>query len=285
MPGDVSAELSLSATFISAFTGGRCQGNQHAVIDAAGLPDMADAQWLSLSRQLSPAIVVVLRTQERGDTGKARFFHNGAEVRWCGSGLLAAAKYLQLAQRAPQSINTEYGTYAIHSHGDRLGFASAAAIDWRAPRHRDFWQRLFGSALVSVQESAETRGYTLVELRNPLAVRQWRPMLSRLRRYSPRALILTAGAPVGAPYDYVMRYFAPQYGNDEDSATGSANALLIRYWARRMHKTQLRGAQVSAQGGRFYGRSLGSTVRLTGHAKIDTVANIRLEPQVVASGL
>lgn len=266
--------MTLAATYISTFTGGRCKGNQHAVIDALALKEGDDDQWLLLSQQLAPAILVVVHTQTRQGFVAARFFHHGVKVSWCGSGILAAAKHQQEAGLMVQQITTERSAYAIYRDGDKIGFTVTGPVSWRKPRYRGLWAHLFGETLVRVQESAARKGYILVELRDETAVRKWQPKLAWLKRYSQRALILTAKAPAGALHDYVVRYFAPQYGNDEDAATGSANSLLIPYWALRLRKARLRGEQVSAQGGRFFGRNLSSGVLLMGHANIDAVVAV-----------
>jgi predicted PhzF superfamily epimerase YddE/YHI9 len=47
---------------------------------------------------------------------------------------------------------------------------------------------------------------------------------------------------------------APQYGNDEDAATGSACAVLADYWQRRSGAGQWRMLQLSRAGALFHAR-------------------------------
>src|SRR5690606_33440294 len=61
-------------------------------------------------------------------------------------------------------------------------------------------------------------GYRVLAWPDGTDLRQLQPPLQRIRELDGRALIITAGEADGVG----LRYFAPQYGNDEDAATGSA---------------------------------------------------------------
>lgn len=251
---DESTEnLSNSIRFVTTFSSTGCAGNTHAV--AINPQPRNGLEWQAHSEAVAPAILVIVHKPPQDAVAKARFFHYGRSVAWCGSGILAAAKALQLAGLNVDTIATNSARYKLLYHHGQLGFATQADFVWRPVRNKALWRRLFGQALIGAIESPHRNGYTLVELCDEHAVKTWRPRLRQLQRYSQRALILTAQAQ--GQGDYVMRYFAPQYGNSEDGATGSANALLIPYWAKRLNRSWLRGRQLSATGGQFYGRSLG----------------------------
>lgn len=53
----------------------------------------------------------------------------------------------------------------------------------------------------------------------------------------------------GERYDFVSRCFYPKFGVDEDPVTGSTHCNLIPYWAERLGKTTMTGAQLSHKGG------------------------------------
>ena len=50
-------------------------------------------------------------------------------------------------------------------------------------------------------------------------------------------------------YDFTARMFAPNYGIDEDSVTGSAYTQLMPYWTKKLGKSTLHAKQVSSRGG------------------------------------
>lgn len=62
------------------------------------------------------------------------------------------------------------------------------------------------------------------------------------------AVIVTAQS---SSDSYVLRYFAPKIGIDEDLATGSAQCSLAPYWFNKLRVTQLSARQLSTSGGYF----------------------------------
>lgn len=250
----VPAPAAIAAMYINTFTGNGCRGNSHAVVVAR--PSSDDVHWQRLSNTTAPVILVVVTPMQRGYAA-ARFFHYGQSVTWCGSGILAAADALRRGAAPVNTITTTHGSFEVVTKNGRLGFASHHHTRWRPACQTAFWRARFGSAFEQALQTPEAVGYTLVELNSAQAVKNWVPHFRSLSRHSRRALILTAkGSDSGGP-DYVMRYFAPQYGNNEDAATGSANALLISFWAQKLKQHCVCGRQLSAEGGLFYGQSLG----------------------------
>jgi predicted PhzF superfamily epimerase YddE/YHI9 len=87
-----------------------------------------------------------------------------------------------------------------------------------------------------------------VELPSDGDVRLLRPNLDRIRELDARGLVVTAASSDPAS-SFVSRYFAPRLGIPEDQATGSAHCGLGPYWAERLHRIHLIGAQLSPRGG------------------------------------
>ena len=91
-----------------------------------------------------------------------------------------------------------------------------------------------------------------------------RPDFTAMRRVPGADAIVTA--PGEGDIDFVSRYFAPNYGVDEDPATGSAHCVLTPYWADRLGKRQLRAKQISARVGDLQCTLKGDRVTLAGRA-------------------
>jgi len=70
----------------------------------------------------------------------------------------------------------------------------------------------------------------------------------------------------GEGIDYMSRYFVPQAGIPEDPATGSAQCVLVPYWAGRLGRSRLTGRQISPRGGDFRCELAGERVRIGGQA-------------------
>jgi predicted PhzF superfamily epimerase YddE/YHI9 len=75
-----------------------------------------------------------------------------------------------------------------------------------------------------------------------------------------------ATAPGDNGIDYVARYFAPGAGIPEDPATGSAQCVLMPYWAARLKRQRLVGRQISKRGGDFRCELAGDRVHIGGKA-------------------
>nr|WP_256504522.1 PhzF family phenazine biosynthesis protein [Gilvimarinus xylanilyticus] len=80
------------------------------------------------------------------------------------------------------------------------------------------------------------------------------PNFRYMRQFTRRALI----ASFSSPRLTLMRYFAPQYGIDEDSATGSASVQLAQYQYTQTGNRRLIIHQCSADGGRIKTHHLGA---------------------------
>jgi predicted PhzF superfamily epimerase YddE/YHI9 len=91
-----------------------------------------------------------------------------------------------------------------------------------------------------------------------------RPDFAAMRRVEGANAITTAPGRDGV--DFVSRYFAPNYGVDEDPVTGSAHCVLTPYWAARLGKEQLTARQISARGGELTCTLRGGRVTIAGHA-------------------
>ena len=104
----------------------------------------------------------------------------------------------------------------------------------------------------------------VIEVESEAIVRSLRPDLHALRAFDQgRGIIVTAE---GESCDFVSRFFAPNFGVDEDPVTGSAHCALAPYWAERLSKTELRAQQLSARGGNIECRVAGDRVELIGSA-------------------
>jgi len=113
----------------------------------------------------------------------------------------------------------------------------------------------------------------LVVLEREADVAAIRPDLAALRRLDRRGVIVTAP---GDTCDFVSRFFAPNYGIDEDPVTGSAHCLLTPYWAARLGKTELLARQISPRGGTLHCRLDGGRVHIAGSALLYLKGSIAL---------
>lgn len=214
-----------------------------------------------------------------------RWFAGRQEINLCGHGSLAAAALLfaRQPQRQLVLLTSRFGDLQI----TRSDVALAADLPvftmilpaWPAQRP-DGLSALVQSLKLSAQgcvltDCFATRDLILV-LATAAQVQAFVPDFTVLRQQDPyHAIILTA--PLYAPdsqsvIGYVLRYFAPNIGIDEDLATGSAQCSLAPYWLERLPVPRLQVWQLSAGGGCFQVQACGPQ-----HISLD--AAVRLRPR------
>ena len=94
-----------------------------------------------------------------------------------------------------------------------------------------------------------------------------------LKQLSLRGVMATAPS---SEYDFVLRFFAPNFGIPEDSVTGSAQTQLIPYWAEKLGKSTLRSKQVSARSGKLLSELRGNRVHISGSAVLYMEGTIQI---------
>ncbi|NRB39659.1 MAG: PhzF family phenazine biosynthesis protein [Pseudomonadales bacterium] len=102
-------------------------------------------------------------------------------------------------------------------------------------------------------------------LENEKAVAEVEVNLSALKDLDLRGLIITAE---GENSDFVSRFFAPNFGIDEDAVTGSAHTQLAPYWAQVLGKNTLTARQLSRRGGELYCELKDQRVLISGSAAL-----------------
>lgn len=255
---------------IKSFVGEQCTGNAHQIIEMPETEFDENLERLcELSWELGPTILVILdiNSMYSGSRITAKFIHNGQPVAFCGSGLLATMHYLEL-ERGVQFDEESKIRFEVNGQDVYLGkkndqyFLSLNADFQAMPFDLQEVEAVLGVKVVSAEELPS--GYIIAEIECAERLAKLTPDLETIKlRFKP-SLIVTAPGSEKISEDYAMRYFAPQYGNPEDAATGSANAYLMKYWRDKLNKNELVGRQLSAEGGLFYGSVDGSKVTLSG---------------------
>ena len=249
-------------------------GNQHCVVVLPALAESFLRGALNNIQQLSvlygETIFVVLCKVE-SNSASAYFFHNGYAVQRCGSGSLAAAKILYQEYSAQNGVNTkpiELQTctqrLTLYRHSDhQYSYLSpvlpAQIASSQVTRLLSFLLGVSCREVVGNAFNVGGRGdYYLLALKDAATLKALQPKFRLIAQYTQRAVIVTAPLKntgkrtlTASTFDYGLRYFAPQYGNQEDAATGSAHAQVAAYWQRYYRTHCVRGLQLSSEGGQF----------------------------------
>ncbi len=251
---------------IDAFTDRVFKGNPAAVVPLeAWLPDDV-LKAIAIENNLSETAFFV----PQGDTFSLRWFTVLEEIDLCGHATLASA-------------------FVIFNHlgftGDTIRFVTLKAGDLLVNRNRanneltlDFPERdpksltAYPPELIAAiggavpQEVLIARDYVVV-LESEEAVRAVVPNYEIMSTLSRAGKLMRVSVTArGRDVDFVSRFFCPGDAMPEDPVTGSAHCHLVPYWAKRLHKTELRAEQLSPRGGSLRCRLENGRVYMTGKA-------------------
>ncbi len=266
-------------------------GNDHYVIflgSKSTLTAKESANWMQLSALTSLTIVLVFNLD--GGNADLRFFQKGFAILRCGSGVLAAAAVASEKSIGLQGQSLEGFVFKASESVWKV-MCSAAQADSRtvlstrrygyrisplpfrpsSKGQHTAWQALLHQPLQQAFYIGRQTDYVHLVFRSLQELKSLVVRFSLMNLWQQRALIATA--PSDSPsFDYGLRYFAPQYGKQEDTATGSAHVQVAAYWQARLHKRRIVGLQCVEGGGYFECESVlgvGSGQVLSGYTYID----------------
>jgi len=251
--------MQLPIHVVDAFTKKRFGGNPAAVVPLESwLPDET-LQSIALENNLSETAFLV----PQGDDFEIRWFTPGREIDLCGHATLGAAFVLATRYATDRErfvfLTREAGTLTVVRKGEtfELDFPSRppAFVEGFLP-----WTSALGGSVP--REVLVSRDYVVVYA-NAQEVAELTPDF-RVLGALDRMVIATAPGDDGI--DYVLRFFAPIAGVDEDPVTGSAQSSLTPFWAARLGKERMEVRQLSRRGGALTCTLAGDRVLIAGHA-------------------
>lgn len=114
----------------------------------------------------------------------------------------------------------------------------------------------------------------LVVFENEKDILEITPDFEELKKLDLRGIIITAKS---QKYDFVVRFFAPRYGINEDPVTGSAYTQLMPYWSQKLNAKKLHARQVSKRGGELFCELEENRVNIFGKAVQYLEGKIQIE--------
>lgn len=197
----------------------------------------------------------------------------GQEIQLCGHGLLCCGHYWRAARGDTDLRMGEVAVQFAHRDGlDWVGFPMLATEGTAVPG----WAKgLLGAAPNDAASAGGDRGYLVLAMPDDCDIAALPAPGDALAAHTAHSLIVTRSvepsrALCGESIQY--RYFAPQFGVPEDSATGSAMRVLAAYWQQRGHGDEQRALQRSPAGGWLLSRVEGERTWIGGHVQDDTGA-------------
>lgn len=254
---------------INAFTDKAFEGNPAAVCPLPEWPDDRLLQQIAAQNNLSETAYFVAKD----NAFEIRWFSPLAEVDLCGHATLASAYVLfHYLGYAAESIlfHSLSGPLSVKREGRLLELDFPLQI----PQSSDM-PPLLAKAL-SIRPHACLRALDHIAVfDNEDQIRTLQADMSLLKQLGLRGVAVTA--PAREPdKDFVVRFFAPKYGIDEDPVTGSAYTQLAPYWAQRLGKSVLQAVQLSMRGGKIRCRVTEKRILIAGSAHPYLIGSIQV---------
>lgn len=253
---------------VDAFTKSLFGGNPAAVVPLESWIDDETLQAIAAENNLAEtAYVVPLADSESGY--ELRWFTPTSEVALCGHATLATAYVLihHLGETAAQIdfITRQSGTLSVVRQSDGQLAMSFPSIELTESSDRELVSAALGAtpkALFAGHYSSDQFDYVAV-FETPAQIAKVEVAGNAFKPLRSRGVIVTARSDTDE-CDFVSRYFAPNFGIDEDPVTGSAHCLLAPYWAGILGTNSLRARQISPRSGEVGCEVKGQRTVLTG---------------------
>ena len=237
---------------------------------AEGNPCGLRALSTALPDQLPAGSTTRCLTRDLGERqAEVRCFSDqGRPIECCGHGLLCSAAFWR----------ARWGCDGVLVNGATdIPFRQEGALIWLQFPYPDLTpsalpqgiDRLLPGAALSCDRVGGASGYLLVELQSSDELAAMIPPGEALKPLTDRALLVYVRCAQNnaTPTPYCFRYFAPQYGSAEDTATGSAMRLITASAGTRYTDHEIMAAQLSPGGGLLYGAVEGDTVWVGGQVQ------------------
>lgn len=258
--------MRLSFTQIDAFAGKAFEGNPAAVMPLRAWLEDGLLQKIAAENNLSETAFIVALPDSADEGGQGadfelRWFTPTSEVVLCGHATLASGHFVLSADPARDKVvfrTRKAGELTVSRAGDGYELALPA---W-GPSPRPLPEIVAGLGLDGVVETLwHEHRYGLVVVDSAETIRRLAPDFKALAQQGDVLTIVTAP---GEDTDIISRVFAPGAGIDEDPVTGSAHAVMVPYWAKRLGRDRFTAYQASKRGGRLTCRLVGDRVILGG---------------------
>ena len=261
--------MKISLFYVDAFTLEVFKGNPAAVcLLESWLPDEV-LQSIAAEHNLSETAFIV---KEAKEVFQLKWFTPTMEVDLCGHATLAAAHVLfsiyNFLHKTVQ-FRTKSGILPVKQCEDGKITLDFPVFEINPYQSTPLLKEGLGISFSEVYKSRDL----LVILNSEKEVLKLKPDFGKLLMLDCLGVIATAP---GTNCDYVLRFFAPKAGINEDPVTGSAHSTLAPYWSKKLKKNILFSQQFSERSGEIWCQQKGDRVLISGNAITYMQGNISI---------
>lgn len=226
------------------------KGNPSAVILLNQV--FTDEKLQSIAKELQqPATTFLWRTNKVNEF-HVRWFAPDAEIGLCGHGAMAATVFLSenfpaLALENGFKLIRENTIVDAGKNTENQHFIILKNINRSEIQNPPAGlEKALGQKIV---EYYATNNKQIVVLENEESLANMKPDFVALKKIDVFGYSVTA--PSSQNDDFVCRTIVPHVQQLEDHATGSTQAVLVDFWAKKLGKSKLESRQLSPRGGYF----------------------------------
>lgn len=231
------------------------------------------AQWLAHAQQCSKTTECILWRDYR--SVRLHTFNGGREIRFCGHALVGAAFLWKKLSGQYPLLQTPYDFYPTLKRAEAV-YVSTPKIPCAAAAMPADIAQWFDIPPLQCARAGGENGYYILRWPRGTDIAMVKPAFEFIVR-QPRAIVMTQeGIDTGLRRSFNLRYLAPQYGVNEDSATGSAAAIATEFWYRFYGDPMQRrfvAMQCSPSGGVIFSEVTGNRILIGGNVTIRRTKN------------
>ncbi|MFM2282690.1 MAG: hypothetical protein RL222_194 [Bacteroidota bacterium] len=243
---------------VDAFTNQVFKGNTAAVVPLEKWLDDALMKNIAAENNLSETAFFV----QAGDVFQIRWFTPAVEIELCGHATLASAyvifHYLQ-HDKEQIHFTCQVGDLFVTRKDDWITLNFPAIETQPVKSIPAVLSAAIGSHPLALYDS-DSKLVALLESEDD--VLRCQPDFALIAQLEKNLIITAKGNEV----DFVSRFFAPKSGINEDPVTGSAHAVLIPFWSKKLNKNELTAVQLSERTGYLKCKLLQDRVEMSGQA-------------------
>ena len=229
---------------VDSFTDTPFKGNPAAVCVLER--PLTEEQYIDIAQEMNLSETAFVYLED--GVYQLRWFTPECEIELCGHATLATAKVLFDKYKVEKEVlefNTLSGILTVKISGNLLEMNFPIGKLTEVFNNDVLIESALHEKIIAISENNQ---WYLVELESDKLLRKLQPNFNTLLEHPKSKFIVTAKSDDSA-FDFVSRFFVPDYGINEDPVTGSAHCYLASYWSEKLSKKTVTGYQASKRGG------------------------------------
>ena len=190
------------------------------------------------------------------------------KIQCCGHGLLSAASYwLEEHTIKKLTLTMSDAEIVAVKENDKtwLRFQTLETTKCTAPR---WCKQVLGVEPIKAATAGDDNGYLILQYPDNFMLSSISAPGKDLQRHTQRAIIACCISKDNNA-DINLRYFAPQYGTNEDTATGSAMRAIADYWSPRYQALSAVQCGPNNQKGYLFSRLTNNHIEIGGYCRLE----------------